>query len=425
MGKNVNRYIEFKEAKDLVIKLSLKSRSDYKKYFKNNILSIPMCPNIVYKEWISWSDWLGNDNIFCGNRVFPDYETARKIVSKLNISRKCEWEIYHKKNNIKNLPLCPNLAYKNKGWVSWSDWLSNTSRSDRFFPSLKEAKKILKSNNICYKSQYLNFYKENNLPSHPISTYNINSWSDILCNNKSTKLKLTKEKRDKFLCFEDARSIVNNMLIISQNEWYNLTKLDLIPINIPKTPNKFYKEWISWNNWLGHSITTYKKFITYKEAKEFVKNLNFSSIIEYYDYLISNNIEFLPLNPLIFYKKEWEGSSIFLSNDEKESYGEKKIKKYLDINNIKYEQQKTFEGCLNKKKLLFDFFIPNLNTCIEFDGAQHFKVVDWFGGKEGYIKRKENDIIKNNFCEINKINLLRISYEDINIIDKILSDNNI
>ena len=89
---------------------------------------------------------------------------------------------------------------------------------------------------------------------------------------------------------------------------------------------------------------------------------------------------------------------------------------------INYIQQKTFDKCLRVKKLMFDFFIPHLNLCIEFDGRQHFESIPYFGGKEAFIIRKESDIIKNNFCRDNNINIIRISYEDINIIDNILSE---
>ena len=51
---------------------------------------------------------------------------------------------------------------------------------------------------------------------------------------------------------------------------------------------------------------------------------------------------------------------------------------------------------------------------IEYDGRQHFEVVDIWGGEEGLKKIKINDNIKNNYCEKNGIPLLRISHlEDV------------
>ncbi len=46
--------------------------------------------------------------------------------------------------------------------------------------------------------------------------------------------------------------------------------------------------------------------------------------------------------------------------------------------------------------------------------------VDIFGGELAFKKQLKNDVIKRNYCKINKINLLEISYLDINNINHIL-----
>lgn len=95
------------------------------------------------------------------------------------------------------------------------------------------------------------------------------------------------------------------------------------------------------------------------------------------------------------------------------SMGEKLIKEWLDSNNIKYISQNKFNGCLSKKgkKLKFDFFVPTLNLCIEFDGRQHFEPLEFFGGQKNFEIVKENDKIKDIYCLENNINLLRIKYD--------------
>lgn len=96
----------------------------------------------------------------------------------------------------------------------------------------------------------------------------------------------------------------------------------------------------------------------------------------------------------------------------KTSKGEIKITHYLNELNISFTTQKIFDDCVYKKSLPFDFFIPHMNLCIEYDGEQHFKIVERWGGLEGFELRKIRDDIKTNFCKNNNINLLRISYED-------------
>lgn len=98
-----------------------------------------------------------------------------------------------------------------------------------------------------------------------------------------------------------------------------------------------------------------------------------------------------------------------------ESKGEKKVSIILDKLDISYERQKKFPTCKRKKCLPFDFYLPNYNLCIEFDGNQHFEVVDFFGGEEGLKLTQESDAIKNKWCKDNNINLLRIHYKTVDI----------
>lgn len=103
------------------------------------------------------------------------------------------------------------------------------------------------------------------------------------------------------------------------------------------------------------------------------------------------------------------------------SKGEIKISKILDYCNVKYEIQKTFAGCKNKKPLPFDFYLPDYNMCIEYQGEQHYGIessVHWFSHfteseKEEYFENlKRRDKIKKDFCKNNNIKLLEISYKD-------------
>lgn len=72
-----------------------------------------------------------------------------------------------------------------------------------------------------------------------------------------------------------------------------------------------------------------------------------------------------------------------------------------------------------KLPLPFDFYLPELNICIEYDGEQHFKENRHFGGKEYLEKTKYHDQIKNEYCKNNNIKLIRIKYCD-NIKEKLL-----
>lgn len=102
------------------------------------------------------------------------------------------------------------------------------------------------------------------------------------------------------------------------------------------------------------------------------------------------------------------------------SIGEDKIYQFLIRNKIYFKKEYKFNDCVNKKELPFDFYIPDLNTVIEFDGVQHFKPVEIFGGKENFEYVRYNDSIKTNYCKEHGINLIRISYKEKDKIDEIL-----
>lgn len=89
------------------------------------------------------------------------------------------------------------------------------------------------------------------------------------------------------------------------------------------------------------------------------------------------------------------------------------INDYLTSLNIIFIPQKRFNDCKNKKQsdmLPFDFYLPDYNLCIEYDGEHHFHPIEIWGGYEKFIVNQENDQIKNEYCKNNNITLLRLPY---------------
>lgn len=105
------------------------------------------------------------------------------------------------------------------------------------------------------------------------------------------------------------------------------------------------------------------------------------------------------------------------------SKGESKIIEILDNHRIKYTTQKAFENCKAKYKLRFDIWLPDYNTCIEYDGEQHYEPIKFFGGKNNLKKNKQYDNIKNLFCINNNINLIRINYKQEQNIEECILEN--
>lgn len=112
------------------------------------------------------------------------------------------------------------------------------------------------------------------------------------------------------------------------------------------------------------------------------------------------------------------------------SRGAKSISQYLKEHDIVYEAEYRFDDCADERQLPFDFYLPELNTAIEYDGEQHFGPVR-FGqytediALEKFEQAQKHDAIKNKYCETHNINLIRIPYTDFdeipNILDKLIS----
>ncbi len=97
----------------------------------------------------------------------------------------------------------------------------------------------------------------------------------------------------------------------------------------------------------------------------------------------------------------------------KESHGEKEIMKILNENNIEYKTQQKFKNCKYKQLLKFDFYLPLYNTCIEFDGEQHYKKYNFEKDYKKLNIRQIRDKIKTDYCNNNNIKLIRIKFNEI------------
>lgn len=101
------------------------------------------------------------------------------------------------------------------------------------------------------------------------------------------------------------------------------------------------------------------------------------------------------------------------------SKGEMRISFYLDNHNIDYIREYKFKDCVDKRELPFDFYLPYLNVCIEYNGLQHY--IKRFGMSDcDFMDRQRKDLIKTDYCKSNDIELIIIPYWDYKKINEIL-----
>jgi len=113
------------------------------------------------------------------------------------------------------------------------------------------------------------------------------------------------------------------------------------------------------------------------------------------------------------------------------SHAERIIANYLFEHNINYKHNKTFNdlrGTTNKSRLRYDFYLPEFNLLIEYDGQQHYEVTQIRNIPTKYIEMAhyrtvKYDKIKNEYAKKNGYKLLRIPYTEFGNIEEILKDN--
>jgi hypothetical protein len=188
-------FLPFAEARDQVRRLKLNDIKDWSRYCKSGQKpdGIPSRPDDIYENngWISWGDWLGTGSVANKDRQFLSFEKAREFVRGLNLDDLRAWRYYCKcGKRPSNIPSAPNEIYKNRGWISWGDWVGTGS----------------------------------------VST----------------------SKRE-WRQFEKARIFISSLKLGSSCKWESYCKSGQKPVDIPSAPNRVYKGWKGWNDWLGTS----------------------------------------------------------------------------------------------------------------------------------------------------------------------------
>lgn len=186
---------------------------------------------------------------------FLPFSEAREYAHSLGLKSIAEWQEYCKSRKPKNIPFNPDKTYENKGWKGFGDWLG-------------------------------------------------------------TGVVATQDRE--YLSFEQARDFVRALGITNVREWEKYRTFGNKPKNIPSMPNRVYKGWISWGDWLGtERISNRKrKFWPPEQAREFVRALGLKDVKEWEQFRKSKNRpSYIPTNPRRTYQKEWKGWSDWLGTD--------------------------------------------------------------------------------------------------------------
>ena len=186
---------------------------------------IPATPQRVYADqgWLGYRDWLG-----VSGRQYRSYEDARDFVRALGISRQRDWVAYCRGDldghppRPRDIPHDLSNIYRDRGWVSWGDFLGTNS--------------------------------------------------------------VAPTKR-RFRSFAAARAYMRKQGLRSIRAWWVWRAAGHCPADIPKSPDKMYRGrgWVSWNNFLGtgHVTPTPIRKRSYATMRAFVRRLGLCAGSEY------------------------------------------------------------------------------------------------------------------------------------------------
>lgn len=104
------------------------------------------------------------------------------------------------------------------------------------------------------------------------------------------------------------------------------------------------------------------------------------------------------------------------------SVGEERIMKFLRDNGVYFIREYYNPKLFNPETgnmLYFDFYVPEHNLLIEFDGIHHFKPIH---GEEKLKDQKARDKVKDKWCRKRNWPLLRISCFEMDKIESIICE---
>lgn len=92
--------------------------------------------------------------------------------------------------------------------------------------------------------------------------------------------------------------------------------------------------------------------------------------------------------------------------------GETIITKLLDIFNLNYEYQKSFDDLKDVQPLSYDFYLPDQSILIEYQGLQHYQPIDYFGGETQFAIQQKHDQMKFDYAKDHGYNLITVPYTE-------------
>ncbi len=235
---------------------------------------IPTSPSKAYKDkgWRGISDWLGTVAVASKRKKFWPFKEAREYVRGLKLKSIKEWQAYCTGRLMlldglpDYIPTHPDQTYKDEGWKSYGDWLGTyiIAASRRNFKTFIEAREFARSLKLKSSDEWKRYCKgqlpgketlPDDIPTNPNRTYKDQGWKGmgdwLGTGTVASKLKIFKP-------YKEAREYVRSLKLKNRYDWNMFCKGQLpekgcLPGDIPMNPNRTYKGkgWKGIRDWLG------------------------------------------------------------------------------------------------------------------------------------------------------------------------------
>lgn len=237
---------------------------------------------------------------------YLSFNEARKFVWDLNLKNEKEWREFLKSDKRPwNLTTNPSSLYKEKGWISFGDWLGNTKGWDGEYLDFESARDFVRNKNLRSQKdwyEYVRTKKPDNIPSNPQSVYK-DKWKslpDWIGTNEGWEGYQWKS-------YEESKKIIHTLNLKSTKEWRNYCKKNELPEGIPSSPERVYKDHgFGMGDWLGtgNISNKEKEFYSFHKSRDIVHQLGLKSGEEWKNYVESDSFDpMIPKAPQLTYKE--------------------------------------------------------------------------------------------------------------------------
>ena len=283
-------------------------QNTFKKSHENGELplDIPYNPDYSYKNK-GWVSWYD----FLSNderdpRNYYDYKKARVVVRKLNFKGQKDFQTYVYKNKISKIPSGPAKYYRNSGWKSWGDFLG-TGREKVEFENFDKTMLLAKKLKLKTNKDWLKYYNLGKIPKN--FTKQPDSYFKKLGQWKGWPFFLGKKNHYTLKTYDEAKLFLKKLNIKKITDFKSLHRKKKIPDDIPLNPQDKYTNWIGWSDFLSNEIIAPQdvklQYLSFNKAKKFVYKLGLRSGSEWRNYCKKFKPK-IPRAPDKFYKKEWK-----------------------------------------------------------------------------------------------------------------------